>query len=102
MYNIKGITVYECPSCMTRFDTEPEAYECSLTHLTNEQRVADALHDAFCHRNHDDVCDWFYGSWDNLTWSRREYIKKAGILLEYTREYMLDPIELITVMKKCR
>ena len=70
-----------------------------LSVLTEEQRVADYLHDVFCHHNHTDGCGWFYDDKSWTEFSRKEYLSKSKKLLKiYTEE---EIYEILRNFKSC-
>lgn len=49
--------------------------------MTQEQQLAELLHEQYCQYNHTDGCDWFYCTWENPRWARQRYLDWAGRLL---------------------
>ena len=54
-----------------------------LEQLPENKRLADLLHKKTCHHNHIDMCDYFYGNWDEnpLRYGRQEFLNKANAIL---------------------
>jgi hypothetical protein len=50
--------------------------------LTDEQQLAELIHDTQCRWNHTDGCGWYYESWDKPGYSRTEYVEKARNILK--------------------
>jgi ribosomal protein S15P/S13E len=71
-----------------------------VSSLTKEQRVAEYLHDAFCHFNHIDACSWFYddGSW--TSYNREEYLSKSKKLLKFYNEDQI--YDIVNTFKLCK
>ena len=45
-------------------------------------KMAEILHQKLCRHNHTDMCDWYYGNWEEpLNYSRKRYLEKADELL---------------------
>lgn len=53
----------------------------NIPEMTNEIKLAELLHFKLCRHNHIDQCDWDYGNWKDLNYSRKEYLNKAVKLL---------------------
>jgi len=50
--------------------------------LSDEQRLAELIHDSQCRWNHTDGCGWYYESWDVPGYSKEEYLRKAKNILK--------------------
>lgn len=50
--------------------------------LTDEQTLATALHEKFCHHSHTDGCDWLYDSWEVPLFAKSQYLRKAQTMLK--------------------
>tara|TARA_Y100000310_G_C20647216_1_gene797324 strand:- start:1046 stop:1336 length:291 start_codon:yes stop_codon:yes gene_type:complete len=54
--------------------------------LTEEQKLAEAIHDKMCKASHEDQCSWHYETWENnnnkTQYSKPAYLKKAKTILE--------------------
>ena len=83
-----------------KLEKKLEKEERRVAILTKEQRVADYLHDIFCHHNHTDGCGWFYddGSWTE--YSRKEYVSKSIKLLKIYDEEQIR--EILRNFKSCK
>lgn len=61
-------------------------------------RLAEALHQRFCHWNHTDGCGWHYEKWSDtlrMNSSRKPYLDMARrVLKEFTFEQALKFLEL--------
>jgi hypothetical protein len=61
--------------------------------FTEEHKeIATSLHDMMCGYNHTDVCDWFYDTGDWLEYSRKQYLERASLLLEYFSKDDIDTL----------
>ena len=81
----------------TRFDIVAELQELEdkqnklryeleqIPELSEEFEVAEFLHKKFCKHNHTDGCGWHYKTWEDtpLEFSRKEYLARAKLLLEF-------------------
>ena len=83
-----------------KLEKKLEKEERRVAILTKEQRVADYLHDIFCHHNHTDGCGLFYddGSWTE--YSRKEYVSKSIKLLKIYDEEQIR--EILRNFKSCK
>lgn len=63
---------------LTRLEQDKRKFE----GLSDEQRLAELIHDSQCRWNHTDGCGWFYESWDKPGYSRNEYVEKARNVLK--------------------
>lgn len=67
-----------------------------LQNMPDNQRLAEALHSVQCHWNHTDGCGWFYESWDDPGYSRKEYLRKADAMLnEMSIEHAMKVIKFM-------
>lgn len=49
---------------------------------TEAQQIADLMHETRCHYNHVEHCGYFYSTWDNPNWDRRQWLEKAEKILK--------------------
>lgn len=49
--------------------------------LPQKYRLAELIHSKQCRWNHTDGCGWYYESWDNIKYSRQEWVDKANKIL---------------------
>lgn len=66
--------------------------------MTQEQQLAELLHEQYCQDNHTDGCDWFYRTWENPIWARQRYLDWAGRLLSdgrLTFDTIMNTIRLL-------
>lgn len=61
-------------------DLKQEKLEYDL--LSNDKKLAIAIHSVQCTWNHTDGCGWYYESWDNPSYSKKRYLEKANNMLE--------------------
>lgn len=64
--------------------------------LPNTKKLAEIIHDKRCRWNHTDGCGWFYESWENIGYSRQEYLKKADEVISKNPD--LDFKQLLNVI----
>ena len=48
-----------------------------LGNLTEEQRMAEEMHELFCTANHADGCGWYYEDWDKPGYAHKHWLEKA-------------------------
>lgn len=60
---------------------ELKAEKARFQNMSDNQILAEALHSAQCHWNHTDGCGWYYESWENPGYSKKEYLEKANNML---------------------
>ena len=51
------------------------------------EQFADAIHSANCHCNHTDHCGWYYESWENPGWTRKDYLNRAKAVITILTEH---------------
>lgn len=61
--------------------------------------IATYLHGIFCNYNHTDGCSWFYGDWENRTYSHGLYYEKAVILSARADAVGVSQEDLIDLLK---
>ena len=64
--------------------------------------LATALHNQFCHYNHTDSCDWYYGEKNFDSHAHMVYLKKAKELTSKCEMYNIDTqmaLDIFSVMK---
>jgi hypothetical protein len=55
----------------------------SFEGLSEEQKLAELIHESQCRWNHTDGCSWYYEKWGDPGYAKKEYLQKANnILLE--------------------
>lgn len=52
--------------------------------LSPDKKLAELLHKKLCHGNHTDYCGWEYESWDNIGYSKQNYLDQAKKILKIT------------------
>ena len=68
-----------------------------IKNLTDAQKLANILHKKKCKHNHTDGCGWYYESWENPGFCRKEWLGKAEKLLE-TGNTMEQIIRIVDLM----
>ncbi len=70
--------------------------------MSEDKKIADALHSKFCHHNHTDACGWFYDKGDWTEYSRKEYIDKAHTLMRFCKENNIEAEKIINLITAIR
>ena len=52
--------------------------------MNDNERLAEILHSKLCRSNHTDGCGWYYESWENVGYARKQYLDKANGILAKT------------------
>jgi hypothetical protein len=81
---IKNYTTAELQEELQRRKEEAE--------LSPEMRLAEKLHSMLCFHNHTDGCDWYYGSWENPSIAKKQYLEKARRALKIASEDIITRI----------
>jgi hypothetical protein len=80
------------------------AEEERLLSLSEDRRLAEALHSMQCRWNHTDGCGWFYEIQKNVVnwngWAHAEYLKKAHKAMQMLPDMSVD--EILRVSKALR
>lgn len=66
--------------------------EYEIGQLSPEIELAEFMHEKLCRHNHTDGCEWFYESWENPSYARKEYLQKAKKAMEYAAPDLIKHI----------
>jgi hypothetical protein len=56
--------------------------------MTDEQKLAEKLHQLFCPHNHDDMCRWYYEVESDYVWNKQahyRWLEYANLVLTFIK-----------------
>lgn len=90
--------IYRCEKCAKLHETKKNAQQC-CDGLTPLQRLADTLHGMYCNSPYEDVCGYFYASWENPNSERESWLRSATALSGKAKKYGLTIEAALEIVK---